>query len=80
MDTVRETSTLIAANKVEGTDVFNAGGDRVGSIHVLMIDKRSGQVAYAIMAFRGIPRGPEQLSSAPLVAPAVQHEPWRICG
>ena len=53
MDTVRETSTLIAANKVEGTDVFNAGGDRVGSIHDLMIDKRSGQVAYAIMAFGG---------------------------
>jgi hypothetical protein len=53
MDSVRETSTLIAANKVEGTDVFNAGGDRVGSIHDLMIDKRSGQVAYAIMSFGG---------------------------
>ena len=53
MDTVQETSALIAANKVEGTDVFNTGGDRVGSIHDLMIDKRSGQVAYAIMAFGG---------------------------
>ncbi len=49
MDNVRETSTLIAANKAEGTDVFNAGGDRVD----LMIDKQSGQVAYAIMAFGG---------------------------
>ena len=53
MDNVRETSTLIGANKVEGTDVFNAGGDRVGSIHDLMIDKQSGQVAYAIMSFGG---------------------------
>ena len=53
MDTVRETSTLIAAAKVQGTDVFNAGGDRVGSIHDLMIDKQSGQVAYAIMSFGG---------------------------
>ena len=53
MDTVRETSTLIAADKVQGTDVFNAGGDRVGSIHDLMIDKQSGQVAYAIMSFGG---------------------------
>ena len=53
MDNVRETSTLIAANKVEGTDVFNSGGDRVGSIHDLMIDKVSGQVAYAIMSFGG---------------------------
>ena len=54
MDTiVRETSTLIAATKVKGTDVFNAGGDRVGSIYDLMIDKQSGQVAYAIMSFGG---------------------------
>jgi len=53
MDTVRETSTLIAASKVKGTDVFNTGGDRVGSIYDLMIDKQSGQVAYAIMSFGG---------------------------
>jgi len=53
MDTVRETSTLIAASKVKGTDVFNTGGDRVGSIYDLMIDKETGQVAYAIMSFGG---------------------------
>jgi hypothetical protein len=53
MDAVQETSTLIAASKVQGTYVFNSGGDRLGSIHDLMIDKRTGQVAYAIMAFGG---------------------------
>lgn len=53
MDAVQETSTLIAASKVQGTYVFNTGGDRLGSIHDLMIDKRTGQVAYAIMAFGG---------------------------
>ena len=53
MDAVQETSTLIAAGKVQGTYVFNTGGDRVGSIHDLMIDKQTGQVAYAIMAFGG---------------------------
>jgi hypothetical protein len=53
MDTVRETSTLIAADKVQGTDVFNTGGDRLGSIHDLMIDKQTGQVAYGIMSFGG---------------------------
>jgi hypothetical protein len=53
MDAVRETSTLIAADKVQGTYVFNNGGDRVGEINDLMIDKRSGQVAYAIMSFGG---------------------------
>jgi hypothetical protein len=53
MNNVRETSTLIAADKVQGTDVFNPGGDRLGSIHDLMIDKQTGQVAYAIMSFGG---------------------------
>lgn len=46
-------TSLIAAKKVEGTDVFNIGGDRIGSIRDLMIDKQSGQIAYAIMAFGG---------------------------
>ena len=53
MDAVRETSTLIAADKVQGADVFNNGGDRLGSVHDLMIDKQTGQVAYAIMSFGG---------------------------
>jgi hypothetical protein len=53
MDAVRETTTLIAADKVQGADVFNSGGDRLGSIHDLMIDKQTGQVAYAIMSFGG---------------------------
>ena len=53
MDSTRETSILVAAHKVQGTDVFNTGGDRIGSIHDLMIDKQSGQIAYAIMAFGG---------------------------
>lgn len=53
MDAVRETSTLIAADKVQGADVFNTGGDRLGSVHDLMIDKQTGQVAYAILSFGG---------------------------
>ena len=53
MDAVQETSTLIAADRVNGTYVFNPQGDRIGEINDLMIDKRSGQVAYAIMSFGG---------------------------
>jgi sporulation protein YlmC with PRC-barrel domain len=53
MDAVRETTTLIAADKVQGADVFNNGGDRLGSVHDLMIDKQTGQVAYAILSFGG---------------------------
>ena len=48
-----ETYRLIGSDKVSGTDVRNANGDRIGSIDRLMIDKRSGQVAYAVMSFGG---------------------------
>jgi len=48
-----ETSTLIGADKVEGTDVYNAGGEHLGTIHEIMIDKVTGKVAYAVMSFGG---------------------------
>jgi len=48
-----ETSALISANKVEGTAVVNRAGEKLGSIEEIMIDKRSGKVAYAVMSFGG---------------------------
>ena len=50
---VDETSRLIASDKVEGTAVYNAQGERMGSIYTVMIDKFTGQVAYAVMSFGG---------------------------
>lgn len=50
-DTV--SGTLIGADKVSGTAVYNAAGDDLGSIHDVIIDKHSGQVAYAVMSFGG---------------------------
>jgi sporulation protein YlmC with PRC-barrel domain len=50
---LEETGKLIAASKVEGTNVYNGRGDSLGSIYDVMIDKRSGKVAYAIMSFGG---------------------------
>jgi hypothetical protein len=50
----RETAGLIASDKVEGTAVYDAKGERIGSIERVMIDKRSGQVAYAVLSFGGI--------------------------
>ena len=49
----RETYRLIAADKVEGTPVKNRRGDGLGTIDKVMIDKRSGRVAYAVMSFGG---------------------------
>src|SRR4029450_3000741 len=48
-----ETGSLIAASKVHGTNVYNGQGGSLGSIYDVMIDKRSGNVAYAVMAFGG---------------------------
>lgn len=48
-----ETGSLIAASKVEGTNVYNRQGESLGSVYDVMIDKRSGQVAYAVMSFGG---------------------------
>jgi hypothetical protein len=53
MEAVQETGNLIASDKVQGTNVYNPAGDNLGSIHDVMIDKRSGKIAYAIMSFGG---------------------------
>ena len=34
-----ETDRLIASNKVEGTAVYDRQGERLGSVHNLMVDK-----------------------------------------
>ena len=53
MEAERETSNLISSDKVAGTYVYNTGGEEIGSIHDVMIDKKSGNVAYAVMSFGG---------------------------
>lgn len=50
---INETGSLIASDKVEGTPVYCRNGDRLGSIYNVMIDKRSGQVEYAVMTSGG---------------------------
>jgi len=49
----RETHDLIASDKVEGSNVYRSNGDKVGHIERIMIDKRSGKAAYAVMNFGG---------------------------
>ena len=49
----RETHSLIASDKVEGTAVYRSNGDKVGSIERVMIDKISGKVAHAVLSFGG---------------------------
>jgi sporulation protein YlmC with PRC-barrel domain len=51
--TTMTTNDVISSDKVEGTTVYNDAGDKLGSIDDLMIDKRSGQVRYAVLEFGG---------------------------
>jgi hypothetical protein len=53
MSTVLQRSDVISSEDVEGTDVYNPAGDKLGSIDDLMIDKVSGNVRYAVMEFGG---------------------------
>ena len=49
----RTSATLIAAEKVEGTSVYDRQGDRLGTVNDIMIDKVSGKAIYAVMSFGG---------------------------
>jgi sporulation protein YlmC with PRC-barrel domain len=45
--------SLIAAEKVNGTDVYNMDGDKLGTVDDIMLDKISGKAIYAVMSFGG---------------------------
>jgi hypothetical protein len=49
----RETVDLIGSDKVEGTAVYDAKGERMGTIKRVTLEKRSGQVSYAVLSFGG---------------------------
>ena len=44
---------LIGSDRVEGTNVYRSDGKKIGEIERVMIDKVSGQAAYAVMGFGG---------------------------
>ena len=44
---------LISSRRVEGTAVYNPAGEKLGTIRSLMIQKRTGEVAYALLSLRG---------------------------
>jgi len=45
--------SLITADRVNGTPVYNSAGAKIGDIEDLSIDKVSGQVVYALLSFGG---------------------------
>jgi hypothetical protein len=47
------THNLIASDRVEGTPVRGTDGATIGTIERVMIDKFTGNVAYAVLSFNG---------------------------
>ena len=47
-------SRLICADRVEGTTVYDRQGEKLGTVKDIFIDKVSGRVEYASMAFGGM--------------------------
>ncbi len=45
---------VMAAATLEGDVVLNSQGDELGKVSDIMIDVRSGQVAYAVLSFGGV--------------------------
>ena len=56
VDTIERNAThrLIASDRVEGTKVYNADNEKLGSIRNIMLDKKSGKAEYAVLEFGGI--------------------------
>ncbi len=44
---------LISSRRVEGTEVWSRTDGKLGTIHSVMIEKRTGKVAYALLSFGG---------------------------
>jgi hypothetical protein len=54
LDNLSETAGhLIAGDKVAGTNVYNNAGEKLGDVEDVMIDKRTGRIAYAVLSFGG---------------------------
>jgi PRC-barrel domain len=49
----RETASLIGSDKVQGTAVYGADGQKIGDIERVMIEKVGGKVAFAVLSFGG---------------------------
>ncbi len=45
---------LMGANTLQGEDVYNRRGEDLGDIKEIIIDMRTGRIAYAVLSFGGV--------------------------
>lgn len=44
----------ILASKVKGTNVFNTGGDKIGHVEDVVLDKKSDHIMFVALGFGGL--------------------------
>ncbi len=61
-------SSPVKASSMIGTDVVNTKGENLGDVKEVVIDPRSGKVAYAVVSFGGFLGMGEKLFAVPFTA------------
>ena len=65
INTGRLASRVLSASTLNGDDVYNPKGEKLGSIKELMLDIENGKVCYAVLAFGGFLSLGEKLFAVP---------------
>lgn len=69
---------MMSAGSLTGDDVYNQQGDDLGDIKEIMLDMRSGRVAYAVLSFGGFLGMGEKLFAVPWSALTLDPENKRV--
>ena len=80
MENLDETASVISAAKVTGTNVYNTDGEHLGEIQDVMIDKRSGKIAYAVLVVWRPARDWPTVPSPTVGHAQVRYPPRRLRG
>jgi sporulation protein YlmC with PRC-barrel domain len=50
---IHETHDMVSSDNVIGTRVYDPSGEHIGKVERIVLEKRGGRVAYAVLSFGG---------------------------
>ena len=54
MTTASGHTSAILASKVQGTNIYNQAGDKIGQVKDIVLDKQSDRILFAALGFGGV--------------------------
>ncbi|QDF97092.1 photosystem reaction center subunit H [Azoarcus sp. DD4] len=69
---------VLSASTLNGDEVYNAKGEKLGSVKEIMLDVRNGKVCYAVISFGGFLGMGEKLFAVPWSSMVVDTEEQRF--